>query len=65
MEAIEAEPTATEEDRTPVSSLRCAQCEFLSFKNIDEWKNHFIGHWRLEGMKNDFKVGYIFLCSIP
>ena len=31
--------------------LRCVQCEFLKFKNIDEWRNHCIGHWRLGGMK--------------
>jgi len=34
-----------------LKKLRCIHCEFLKFKNIDEWKNHFIGHWRLEGMK--------------
>lgn len=54
--AVEAEPAGTEDDRTPVFKLRCEQCEFLTFKNIDEWKNHFVGHWRLEGMKNTFKV---------
>jgi hypothetical protein len=54
--AVEAEKASTEDDRTPVSKLRCAQCEFLSFKNIDAWKNHFIGHWRLDGMKNTYKV---------
>ncbi len=53
---VEAEKASTEDDRTPVSKLRCAQCEFLSFKNIDAWKNHFIGHWRLDGMKNTYKV---------
>jgi hypothetical protein len=54
--AVEAVKAGTEDDRTPVSKLRCAQCEFLSFKNIDAWKNHFIGHWRLDGMKNTYKV---------
>ncbi|XP_023341331.1 zinc finger protein 236 isoform X2 [Eurytemora carolleeae] len=34
-----------------MTRLRCVQCEFLKFKNIDEWKNHCIGHWRLGGMK--------------
>jgi len=31
--------------------LRCVQCEFLKFKNIDEWKNHCVGHWRLGSMQ--------------
>jgi len=39
-----------------VTRLRCVQCEFLKFKNIDQWKNHVVGHWRLSGMKNDFDV---------
>lgn len=56
VEITEETSQATEDDRTPVAKLRCGQCEFLTFKNIDEWKNHFIGHWRLEGMQNDFKV---------
>jgi len=53
---------ATEEEMestTPaevVERLRCIQCEFLKFKNIDQWKNHLVGHWRLSGMKNDFEV---------
>ena len=59
MEAIEVEaPAVTEDNRTPVTKLSCAQCEFLSFKNIDAWKNHFVGHWRLDGMTNDYKVQY-------
>jgi hypothetical protein len=57
--ATEAEKAGTEDDRTPVSKLRCAQCAFLSFKNIDAWKNHFIGHWRLDGMKNTYKVIFL------
>jgi len=39
-----------------VTRLRCNQCEFLKFKNIDQWKNHVVGHWRLSGMKTDFQV---------
>ena len=39
-----------------ISKLKCSQCEFLSFKNIDQWKNHVIGHWRLAGMTSDFEV---------
>ena len=39
-----------------ISKLKCSQCEFLSFKNIDQWKNHVIGHWRLAGMTTDFEV---------
>ena len=42
-----------------ISKLKCSQCEFLSFKNIDQWKNHVIGHWRLAGMTTDFEVGKI------
>jgi len=34
-----------------LTRLRCIHCEFLKFKNIDEWKNHFIGHYRLNGMQ--------------
>jgi len=44
------------ESAETVSRLRCNQCEFLKFKNIDQWKNHVVGHWRLSGMKNDFEV---------
>jgi len=44
-------PDAEEMDR-----LLCSQCEFLKFKNIDQWKNHVVGHWRLAGMKDDFEV---------
>ena len=54
--AVEAEAASREDDRTPVTKLSCAQCEFLSFKNIDAWKNHVVGHWRLDGMKNTYKV---------
>jgi len=39
-----------------VSKLRCPQCEFLKFKNIDTWKNHVVGHWRLAGMKSDYVI---------
>ena len=47
-------PEAEEMDK-----LLCSQCEFLKFKNIDQWKNHVVGHWRLAGMTNDFEVpGY-------
>jgi len=35
----------------PLTRLRCTQCEFLKFKNIDEWKNHCVGHWRLGSIK--------------
>jgi hypothetical protein len=53
-----AEPAVDQvgDNRTPVTRLSCVQCEFLSFKNIDEWKNHTVGHWRLEGMKENFQV---------
>ena len=44
------------ESAETVSRLRCNQCEFLKFKNIDQWKNHVVGHWRLSGMKTDFDV---------
>jgi len=43
-------------DAEEISKLKCSQCEFLSFKNIDQWKNHVIGHWRLAGMTTDFEV---------
>ena len=39
-----------------VTRLRCIQCEFLKFKNIDQWKNHIVGHWRLAGMKTEYEV---------
>jgi len=39
-----------------VTRLRCSQCEFLKFKNIDQWKNHMVGHWRLSGMKTEFEL---------
>ena len=39
-----------------ISKLKCSRCPFLSFKNIDQWKNHVIGCWRLAGMTNDFEV---------
>lgn len=47
-----------------VSKLRCPQCEFLKFKNIDQWKNHVIGHWRLAGMKADYAIScFVEECS--
>ena len=46
-----------------ITRLRCNQCEFLKFKNIDQWKNHVVGHWRLSGMKNDFEVICFTDCS--
>ena len=39
-----------------IARLRCSQCEFLKFKNIDQWKNHIVGHWRLAGMKTEYEV---------
>ena len=52
------------ESAETVSRLKCNQCEFLKFKNIDQWKNHVVGHWRLSGMKNDFEVEcFTALCS--
>ena len=39
-----------------IHRLRCSQCEFLKFKNIDQWKNHIVGHWRLAGMKTEYEV---------
>jgi len=39
-----------------IKRLRCNQCEFLKFKNIDQWKNHIVGHWRLSGMKTEYQV---------
>ena len=61
------EPSAREETETvpdgylpdsieTISTLRCSQCEFLKFKNIDLWKNHIVGHWRLAGMKTEYEV---------
>ncbi len=53
--------THEDEDYVPdkveiIKRLRCNQCEFLKFKNIDQWKNHIVGHWRLSGMKTEYKV---------
>jgi len=39
-----------------IVKLKCSQCEFLSFRNIDQWKNHVVGHWRLAGMEPDYEV---------
>jgi len=43
-------------DAEEMDKLKCSQCEFLKFKNIDQWKNHVVGHWRLAGMTTDFEV---------
>ena len=62
----ELEFAATTEEKVPdgympdtvetINRLRCSQCEFLKFKNIDQWKNHIVGHWRLAGMKTEYEV---------
>jgi len=52
IETIE-EDEGYEIEEGDLTRLRCIHCEFLKFKNIDEWKNHFIGHWRLSGMQGD------------
>jgi len=54
-------PTNDDDDYVPenaeiIKRLRCTQCEFLKFKNIDQWKNHIVGHWRLAGMKTTYVV---------
>lgn len=51
-----ASDVAEEDLGTVVSKLRCPQCEFLKFKNVDQWKNHVVGHWRLAGMKADYEI---------
>lgn len=43
-------------DAEEITKLKCSQCEFLKFKNIDQWKNHVVGHWRLAGMTPDYEV---------
>jgi hypothetical protein len=43
-------------DVNQITKLKCSQCEFLKFKNIDQWTNHVVGHWRLAGMTPDYEV---------
>jgi len=58
---IQKDSKAGDENYVPenvevIKRLRCTQCEFLKFKNIDQWKNHIVGHWRLSGMKTEYEV---------
>jgi len=46
-----------------LTRLRCLQCEFLKFKNVDQWKNHCIGHWRLDGMKKQKMRCFVLGCK--
>lgn len=52
-----------EMDGDSLTRLRCLQCEFLKFKNIDEWKNHCVGHWRLGGMKERKSRCFVMGCQ--
>ena len=61
VEMVAQDPSVHDDDYVPdyveqIKMLRCSQCEFLKFKNIDQWKNHISGHWRVSGMKTEFGV---------
>jgi len=43
--------------------LRCTQCEFLKFKNIDEWKNHCSGHLRLGSLTGNKSRCFVKACE--